>query len=134
MSGLPRDTRPLSPHLQVYRPQLTSVLSISHRATGIVNVFGLAALVYWLAAAATGPQAYAQALAVLSSPAGMLVGFAATYAFFYHLSNGIRHLLWDTGRNFELEQIHRTGWMVVGVSLGLTALLWGIVLGGGGVR
>lgn len=125
-------SRPLSPHLQVYRPQLTSVLSISHRATGVLNFLGLGALVYWLASAAAGAEAYAAAVATLTSPLGMLLLIAVTYAFCYHLCNGIRHLLWDTGRNFEIAQIYRSGWIVVGASLVLNAILWFGLIGIGG--
>lgn len=134
MSSPTPSSRPLSPHLQVYRPQLTSVLSISHRATGVVNFLGLAALVYWLGSAAAGPEAYAAAVATLTSPLGILLLVAVTYAFCYHLCNGIRHLLWDTGRNFEIEQIYRTGWMVLAASLLLTAVLWLGLIGIGGSR
>ncbi len=124
-------TRPLSPHLQVYRPQLTSVLSISHRATGVVNALALAALVWWLAAAASGPDAYATATGVFTSWFGRLFAVVATYAFIYHLCNGIRHLAWDTGRNFRIPEIYRSGWIVVGASVLLTVVLWLVVAGGG---
>ncbi|MEM9385821.1 MAG: succinate dehydrogenase, cytochrome b556 subunit [Pseudomonadota bacterium] len=134
MSPSTPSSRPLSPHLQVYRPQLTSVLSISHRATGVVNLLGLAALVYWLASAAAGPKAYASAVAYLTSPLGLILLVGVTYAFCYHLCNGIRHLLWDTGRNFEIAQIYRSGWIVVGASVALTATLWLGVIGIGGGR
>ncbi|MEO0972056.1 MAG: succinate dehydrogenase, cytochrome b556 subunit [Pseudomonadota bacterium] len=132
MSSTTPSSRPLSPHLQVYRPQLTSVLSISHRATGVVNFLGLIALVYWLASAAAGPEAYASAMALLTGPLGVILAFGATYAFCYHLCNGIRHLLWDTGRNFEIAQIYRSGWIVVGASVVLTLILWLGIIGIGG--
>jgi succinate dehydrogenase / fumarate reductase cytochrome b subunit len=127
MSSSPK---PLSPHLQVYRPQLTSILSISHRFTGIINFAALVALVYWLVSAASGREAFDGAAGVLTGTVGKLFLVLASYAFFYHLCNGIRHLLWDTGRNFEISQIYRSGYTVVGVSLALTAALWLVIAGG----
>ena len=120
--------RPLSPHLQVYRPQLTSVLSITHRATGVVLAVGSIVLVYWLLALAAGPDAYADAQSLLGSWLGKLVLFGFSFALFYHLCNGIRHLFWDIGAGFELESVYLSGWAVVGVSCVLTVLSWVIAL------
>ena len=125
------DNRPLSPHLQIYRPQITSVLSILHRISGVVMSLGLLLLAYWLAAAASGPESYETAIALLGSVAGRLLLFGWTLAFFYHFLNGIRHLEWDTGRGFELPQVVRSGWLVVVLSLVLTLLMWGRLLLGG---
>lgn len=123
--------RPLSPHLQIYRPQLTSVLSISHRITGAVLAAGFLVLVYWLNALASGDAAYAAALALLGAWPVRLLLFVGTFAFFFHLANGIRHLWWDSGRGFEMSQVYASGWAVV-VSAGvLTLLAWGIFLSGG---
>ena len=116
--------RPLSPHLQVYRPQLTSVLSITHRATGIFLALGTLLFVYWLVAAASGPEAYASAAGVIGSKLGQLVLFAWTWALFYHLGNGIRHLAWDAGYGFDLPSVYRSGWTVVIASAVLTLLCW----------
>jgi succinate dehydrogenase / fumarate reductase cytochrome b subunit len=116
--------RPLSPHLQVYKPQLTSVLSIAHRATGVVLAAGLIGLVYWLMALAAGPAAYADAQRLLGSWLGKLVLFGFTFALIYHFCNGIRHLCWDAGLGFEIETVYTTGWLVVGISIGLTVLTW----------
>ena len=126
-------SRPLSPHLQVYRPQLTSILSISHRATGVANAVGTLLLVYWLAAAAGGPESYASAQALIGSWIGLLVLFGWSYSLFYHLCNGLRHLCWDAGYGFEIPDAYRSGWMVVGASATLTALSWliGLVAWGG---
>lgn len=124
--------RPLSPHLQIYRPQITSVLSISHRFSGAVLAAGLLVLVYWLAALASGEAAYAAALGVLGAWPVKLVLFLASLAFFYHLCNGIRHLWWDSGRGFEIPQVYASGWAVVIVSIGLTVLTWAVILLGGG--
>lgn len=124
--------RPLSPHLQVYRPQITSVLSISHRFTGGVLAVGLLLLVYWLAALAAGEAAYANALGILGSWPVQVVLFLGVFAFFYHLCNGIRHLWWDTGRGFEIAQVYRSGWIVLLASAALTLIAWGLLLAGGG--
>ena len=116
--------RPLSPHLQVYRPQLTSMLSILHRITGIALGVGTLVLVYWLVALSLGPGAYASAEAVIGSFLGRLLIFGWSLALFYHLCNGIRHLFWDAGYGFELENAYRSGWAVIAASLALTVLAW----------
>jgi len=126
------DNRPLSPHLQIYRPQITSVLSISHRFSGLALALAFLGLVWWLAAAAAGGETYAGAMAVITGGFGRLVAFLASYAFFYHLSNGIRHLFWDAGRGFEIRQVYASGYAVIGASLVLTLVFWGLVLAGGG--
>jgi succinate dehydrogenase / fumarate reductase cytochrome b subunit len=121
-----KSQRPLSPHLQIYRPQLTSVLSIAHRATGIVLAFGTLALVYWLLAAASGPEAYASAQHLLGSIIGRLVLLGFTFALFFHLCNGIRHLFWDAGLGFELKTAYVSGTAVVIVSIALTLIAWAL--------
>ncbi len=118
------DNRPLSPHLQVYKPQLTSVLSILHRITGVALALGTLLLVWWLVAAATGPGAYDAAQGFIGSILGRLLLLGWTYALFYHLANGIRHLLWDAGWGFELSTAYTTGWLVVIVSIVLTLVSW----------
>ncbi len=105
--------RPLSPHLQIYKPQLTSTLSILHRVTGLALALGSIALIYWLSAAAAGPDAFAVAQAIAGSWLGQLLILGWTFALFYHLANGIRHLAWDTGRGFELKAVYASGWTVV---------------------
>jgi len=116
--------RPLSPHLQVYRPQLTSVLSILHRATGIALTVGSILLVYWLTSLASGAESYAGALGFIGSWFGRLILFGFTIAMFYHLCNGIRHLFWDSGRGFEMDQVYRSGWMVLIATGVLTLATW----------
>ena len=116
--------RPISPHLQVYRPQITSVLSILHRFTGLGLVVGLAALVYWLSAAAYGPEQFERAQAIIGSWPGRLLLFAWTFCLFFHLANGIRHLAWDAGFGFELQTLRLTGWTVVVLAFGFTLLAW----------
>ena len=121
--------RPLSPHLQVYRPQLTSVLSIVHRATGVFLSAGALVLTYWLSAASYGAESFATAQRVLGSPIGLLLLIGWSFAFWYHLCNGMRHLCWDIGWGFELKQVYATGWIVVGASVALTAITWLVALG-----
>ena len=117
-------SRPLSPHLQVYRPQLTSMLSILHRLTGVALAVGTLLLVWWLVAAAAGPDAFATAQAFLSSFIGLLLLFGWTFALFYHLANGIRHLAWDAGWGFELGQVYASGWVALAAAAALTAVSW----------
>ena len=99
------DNRPISPHLQVYKPQITSILSILHRATGFALAVGTLLFVWWLISAAAGPQTYAVVEAFLSSWIGTLLLIGWSFAVFYHLCNGIRHLFWDAGRGFEIETV-----------------------------
>jgi len=116
--------RPLSPHLQVYRPQITTVLSITHRATGIVLSLGCVFLVLWLLAAAAGPRTFEIAQDCAGSALGYVFLFVFSVALFYHLLNGIRHLFWDMGHGFEMETATRTGWAVVVGAVVLTAIAW----------
>lgn len=116
--------RPLSPHLQVYRPQITTVLSISHRISGVALAVGTFLLVSWLLAAAEGPAAFAEAQRFMGSFLGRLMLFGWTLALFYHLCNGIRHLAWDLGHGCDLESVTRSGWFTVGAAVGLTLLAW----------
>jgi succinate dehydrogenase / fumarate reductase cytochrome b subunit len=116
--------RPLSPNIQIYRPQLTSVLSIINRITGVVmSVFAML-LVVWLIAAAAGPQAYSRFHLLIGSWFGQAMLLAFTFTFFVHLCGGIRHLLWDAGYGFELRTIYVSGWTVVFASVVLTAIAW----------
>lgn len=116
--------RPLSPHLQIYRPQLTSILSILHRFTGVGLAVGAILLAYWLTAAAYGPEAFARANALLVSGLGRLVLFGLTFAFFYHLANGLRHLAWDVGFGFEMKTLNLSGLAVVAASFAFTFAAW----------
>ena len=121
--------RPLSPHLQIYKPQITSVLSILHRFTGLALSVGTLPLVWWLLAAAAGPASYARAQAFFGSWLGVLLLIVWAYALFFHLCNGIRHLVWDAGRGLDIATTYTTGWAVVAASAGLTlvAVVAGIV-------
>jgi succinate dehydrogenase / fumarate reductase, cytochrome b subunit len=116
--------RPLSPNIQIYRPQLTSVLSIANRITGLALSISAVVLVIWLTAAATGPQAYAAMRGAIASWIGQIMLFGSTFAFFLHLSGGIRHLIWDAGYGFKLRSIYASGWVVVAVSVALTVATW----------
>jgi succinate dehydrogenase / fumarate reductase, cytochrome b subunit len=118
------DTRPLSPHLQVYRWQLTSVLSILHRAAGLALAAGTILLIWWLIAAAIGPGAYGGIRDFLGSWIGLLLLFGWSLALYYHLCNGIRHLWWDTGHGLELPQVYAGGWIVLAATAALTILTW----------
>lgn len=113
--------RPLSPHLQVYRPQLTSVLSIIHRMTGVWLCAGGVMLAAWVLAIAQGPQAYAAFTAFAGNWFGKLLFISFLFALYYHLCNGIRHLFWDAGRGYSIESVNRSGLAVLAVSVGATA-------------
>lgn len=117
-------SRPLSPHLQIYKPQITSVLSILHRITGLGLAVGTLALAWWLIAAAVGPDAFATAQAAAGSWLGRLLLFGWTFALFYHLANGIRHLCWDAGYGYELPTVTASGWTVIAATIILTLGAW----------
>ena len=118
------DPRPLSPHLQIYRPQLTSVLSIVHRATGVALSIGTLLLVWWLVAAANGPDAYDNVQRFLGSWIGLVLLFGWSLALFYHLCNGLRHLWWDTGHGLDLPSVYASGWAVLAATAVLTLVAW----------
>lgn len=113
--------RPLSPFL-IYKPQLTSVLSFSHRATGVALSLGTLLLVWWLVAAATSEEAFGAAQCFLGSWLGLLLLLGWSFAFFFHLCNGVRHLFWDAGFGFELHTAYASGWTVVAASVALTVI------------
>lgn len=119
-----RPERPLSPHLQIYRVQFTSLTSILHRIAGVCLGIGSLLLVYWLCAAASGPEAYARAQGFIGSWFGILLLFGFSVALFYHLSNGIRHLFWDVGRGFELKTAYASALAVGAATVVLTAIAW----------
>jgi len=115
----------------LYRPQITSVMSILHRISGIVLSFGAFVLAWWLLAVAQGGDAYATAAACLASPFGKLALFGFSLALMYHLLNGIRHLLWDIGWGFTLPQVYRSGYTVVALTFVFTAAIWFFAMRGG---
>lgn len=120
--------RPLSPHLQVYRPIVTMVMSILHRITGAALFFGTILLVWWLVAAATGPGAFAVANGFLGSWIGMIILFGFTWALIHHMLGGMRHFIWDTGRGFDEKPREMLAWATIIGSVCLTILLWIIAL------
>ena len=117
------DQRPLSPHLGVYKFTYTMTLSILHRITGVASSVGFLVFAWWLMALASGPNSYETAMRYLSSPLGKLLLVGFTFSFVYHFCNGIRHMVWDTGRGLERAQARRSGWFVIVAALVLTALL-----------
>ena len=131
-TGIKR-ARPLSPHLQIYNPQITSILSILHRMLGVALAFGALLLVYWLSAAAYGPEAFARAQGYMGSWFGQLILFGLTFSLFYHLANGIRHLVWDIGFGFEMPTLRATGIAVVVFAFALTALVWVVAYSRAGI-
>ena len=119
-----RHPRPLSPHLQVYKPQLTSATSIFHRFSGIGLAVGMLYLVCWLIAAAQGAEAFDRLQDFNGSLIGRLLLFGWSAAFFYHLLNGIRHLAWDAGFGFDLPTAYKSGYAVIIGTVILTIAAW----------
>jgi succinate dehydrogenase / fumarate reductase cytochrome b subunit len=122
MADVNRGNRPLSPHLQIYRPQLTSMTSIFARITGNALILGTVLVVWWLLAAATSPESFALADAVMTSWVGDLVLLGSTWALWYHALAGLRHLWWDSGRGLDVPTAERLGIGVIAGSLVLTLL------------
>ena len=116
--------RPLSPHLTVYRWPITMVLSILHRVTGITMSVGLVFFAAWLVQAASGPESYATFALLMTTIPGRLLLAAISFAFFIHVANGVRHLVWDVGYGFERRQANLSAWMVVACAVVATALFW----------
>ena len=117
---------PLSPHLQIYRPQLTSVLSITHRATGMLLALAALVLCYWVLCVLAGPESYQRLMGVLQSAPGRTILVLVLLSFYYHLCNGVRHLFWDVGLGFDLRSTYRSGYVVLAATVLLTAgtCLW----------
>ncbi|HUB88138.1 MAG TPA: succinate dehydrogenase, cytochrome b556 subunit [Dyella sp.] len=124
--------RPVSPHLQIYKWQVQMVTSILHRATGIALSVGALILVWWLIALAAGEDAFNQFKVCMGSPIGMVLLIGWTWSFFYHLCNGIRHLVQDAGAGYAIVQFVRSSWGAVIVSLLLTLIVVGYALSAGG--
>ena len=116
--------RPLSPHLQIYSPLINKVMSILHRITGAALYAGTLLLAWWLIAAATGPQYFAFVSGLLGSPIGLVVLLGYTWALLHHMLGGIRHLIWDTGRGFDIGTVNTLSWGTIIGSLALTGALW----------
>jgi succinate dehydrogenase / fumarate reductase cytochrome b subunit len=120
--------RPLSPHLQIYRPMLTMMMSILHRITGAALYIGTLLLAWWLLAGATGPEAFATVQAFMGSWFGRLILLGYTWALLHHMLGGIRHFIWDTGRGFGIEEREILAKATIGGSLLLTVLIWAVAL------
>ncbi len=117
--------RPLSPHLQIYKQQITMVMSISHRITGMLLCLGAVVMTVGLLAVVSGPEDFARFAAFLQSIVGRLLTAAMVISLVYHLCNGIRHLAWDSGRALEIKQVYSTGWTVIALTVILSAaVLW----------
>ncbi|MCC7253329.1 succinate dehydrogenase, cytochrome b556 subunit [Hyphomicrobium sp.] len=126
--------RPLSPHLQVYSLEVNMVMSILHRITGAALYVGTVLVAWVLVAAASGPDAFAYVTGLLGTWPGLFVLFGYTWALLHHLVGGVRHFLWDTGRGYDIASIDLLSWATLGVSVGLTLLIWGyVLLSAGGV-
>jgi len=122
MADVNRGNRPLSPHLSIYRPQMTSISSIFVRITGNALLAATLLLIAWLLAASTSAEAFAWVQCVITSWFGDLVFLLSLWALWYHTLGGLRHLIWDTGRGLELKTAERMGWMMIIGSLLVTAL------------
>lgn len=122
----PETERPLSPHLQIYKPMLTMMMSIMHRITGMALYFGTLLLVWWLVAAASGPEYFGFVSGLAGTLIGKFVLFGYTWALIHHMIGGIRHFIWDTGRGFELPTIELMARASLIAALALTTLIWGI--------
>ncbi len=127
MTNTQKAKRPLSPHLQVYRPQMTSMLSILHRMTGIANMLGLIVLTAWLFCISAGPQMYQSFAGFMGSVAGQFLLIGWSFSVFYHLFNGIRHLIWDTGRLFKIENATKAGYIVFYGAILVTTATWACI-------
>ena len=120
-------TRPLSPHLQVYRPQMTSVMSILHRAAGVVLTTGTLIMAAWFVSLALGKEAYDVVVMVIGHPLGQFVLFGYSVALIYHALNGVRHLGWDLGFGLTIPQVYKNGQIVLFLTVVLTMGLWSAV-------
>ena len=116
--------RPLSPHLQAYRPQISSVLSIFHRLTGVAVSVGTILMTWWLIAAALGPDTYGVVQGFVGSPIGLVLMFGWTVALWYHFFAGIRHLVWDAGYGFDKPTYYYTGYAVLAATAFCTLVCW----------
>lgn len=122
MSDVNRGNRPLSPHMTIYRPQVTSVFSILHRITGVAMTLGATLIVWWFLAAATSPEYFATVDGLLTSWLGALILIGSVWALWFHFCNGIRHLIWDLGKGMEIDDVAQTAWLTLAVSVILTII------------
>lgn len=125
--------RPMSPHAQIWRWHITMAASIAHRITGVALYGGALVLAAWALALASGPDAYGVFTAVAGSIPGRIVLIGLSFSLFYHLANGIRHLVWDAGYGFIPKTADATAWTVIGLSVVATIAFWGVVAATAGV-
>jgi succinate dehydrogenase / fumarate reductase cytochrome b subunit len=126
-----RPERPLSPHLQIYKPLINMVMSIVHRITGAALYFGSLLLVWWLIAAASGPDYFNYVLSWFATWPGKIILLGYTWALMHHMMGGLRHLIWDSGHGYDLWMVDLLSWGSLAASLTLTAIVWiAVVLGG----
>jgi succinate dehydrogenase / fumarate reductase cytochrome b subunit len=123
-----QSNRPLSPHLDIYRWEISNTLSILHRMTGVMRSVGALVMVGWLVSVVAGPQAYSFVTDALNSIIGRLMLLGWSFCFFYHLANGVRHLFWDIGAGFEKTTARRSGWAVMFLSTLMTLAFWALAL------
>ncbi len=123
MADLNQGNRPLSPHLTIYKPQMTSGVSIFHRITGVAMALGAVLIVWWFVAGAVSPAYFDFVDGLMTSWIGNLVMFIMLWALMFHALNGIRHLVWDTGRNMDIETVNSSGWVVIAGSAVLAVIL-----------
>jgi len=125
---MPGHERPLSPHLTIYRWQVTMLASITHRATGMALSLGTLVLAWWLVSISNGPEGYDSFAEAAGTPIGLLLLFGFTWSLSFHMLNGIRHLAWDLGYGFSKARATQTGSLVYILSLaaavGIFAFVW----------
>jgi len=117
-------SRPLSPHLQIYKLPLPALMSITHRMTGVILSTGTILVTAFLVALASGPEAFLIAKLCVSHPLGQIVLFGYSVALFYHACNGVRHLFWDAVIGLSIPAVYRSGLVAIVVALCLTGVLW----------
>lgn len=122
MADVNRGNRPLSPHMTIYRPQVTSVFSILHRITGVAMTLGAVLVVWWFLAAATSPEYFETVDGLMTSWIGGLILIGSVWALWFHFCNGIRHLVWDLGMGMEIDDVAQTAWLTLAVSIILTII------------
>ena len=124
--------RPLSPHLQIYKPLINMVMSILHRITGVALYVGTLLLAWWLTAAASGPQYFSYVADLFGSIVGRLILFGYSWAVIHHMLGGIRHFIWDTGQGFDKSTVNALSWATIIGSVVITFGIWSLALGSAG--
>ena len=120
--------RPISPHLSIYKLEITMVMSIVHRITGSALYFGTLLLAAWLVSAAMGPREFALVNSLFAHPLGLLVLFGYTWALIHHMLGGVRHLIWDTGQGLDIKSADGLAWLSIIASVITTLVVWAVVL------